>query len=140
VRILAGLQAGATALAFSPDGQSLAAGSDDGTISIWDIGSARSQATLSGHSAPVYCLDWSHGGGTVLASGGGDCTVRLWSAPLCSESMLAAVPEVRERHAKEVPYQPLRSYHTRATPVCGLKFSRRNLLLGAGAYVFQRGS
>ncbi len=137
---MSGLQAGATALAFSPDGQSLAAGCDDGTISVWDVGSARSQATLSGHSAPVYSLDWCHGTGTMLASGAGDCTVRLWSMPLCAEAMLAAVPEVRERHAKEEPYQQLRSYHTRATPVCALKFSRRNLLLGAGAYVFLKGT
>jgi hypothetical protein len=53
--------------------------------------------------------------------------------------MISAVPEVRERHGKEKPWQQLRSYQTRATPVCSLAFSRRNLLLGAGAYVFQRG-
>jgi hypothetical protein len=53
--------------------------------------------------------------------------------------MIAAVPEVRERFSKEKPWQLLRCYQTRATPVCSLRFSGRNLLLGAGAYVFQRG-
>ncbi len=34
-------------------------------------------ASLAGHSSSVYSLAYS-GEGTLLASGGADCTVKLW--------------------------------------------------------------
>jgi transcription initiation factor TFIID subunit 5 len=97
---MAGLQAGATSLAFSPDGASLAAGCDDGSIAVWDLGSAQAQAQLAGHTSAVHTLAWSHGSGTVLASGGADCTVRLWSAPLCER------PAARRAAPRPAPTRP----------------------------------
>jgi RNA polymerase sigma factor (sigma-70 family) len=71
-----------TSLAFSPDGQTLASGSVDSTISLSDAATGQSQATLRGHTALVHAVAFSPDG-KLLASGGGasaahtDRTVRL---------------------------------------------------------------
>ena len=44
---------------------------------MWDLGSGRKISTLSGHTGPVHSLTYC-GGGQVLASGGSDCTVKIW--------------------------------------------------------------
>ncbi|XP_072998742.1 uncharacterized protein [Typha latifolia] len=52
----------------------------DRTIRLWSKG--RSQRCFKGHSGPVTALAdklLGEGGSKVLASGGEDCTVRLWS-------------------------------------------------------------
>ena len=64
-------------VAFSPDGQLLAAGGDDHTIKLWDVATAREIRTLCGHAGTVDTLAFSPDGQT-LASGGKDHTVRLW--------------------------------------------------------------
>ncbi len=47
----------------------MACGTDEGSIHIWDLGSARRVATLQGHVGPVWSLAYSCGSGAVLASG-----------------------------------------------------------------------
>ena len=68
-------------LTFSPDGQTLASGSDDRTIRLWSVSSQELQrAPLTGHKDEVSSVTFSPDGQT-LASGSGerDQTVRLWS-------------------------------------------------------------
>ena len=47
----------------------VACGTDDGSIHVWDLGSARKVASLQGHVGPVWSLAYSHGAGAILASG-----------------------------------------------------------------------
>ena len=62
-----------TALAFSPDGQTLASGSEDGALMTWDLKDARRTALTPEHTGPVWSLAYSHGAGGLLASGTRSC-------------------------------------------------------------------
>jgi len=63
-------------LAFSPDAQLIASGSEDGAARIWDTATGQLKATLPGHK-DVSILTFSPDGRTV-AIGGYRKTVKLW--------------------------------------------------------------
>lgn len=78
---------GADCAAFSPDGSLLATGGRDNVIRVWHVESclrrhtltrADALLTLTGHERPVMSLDFNRAG-TLLASGSGDNTVKLWA-------------------------------------------------------------
>jgi WD40 repeat protein len=66
-----------TALAFSPDGQTLAVAVDR-TVRLWEVVTGRLLARLEGHTGKVKCLAYSPDS-RRLVSGGYDQTVRLWN-------------------------------------------------------------
>ena len=66
-----------TSVAYSPDGETLASGSHDSMVKIWDTATRRSTATLAGHTARVTSVAFSPDGNR-LASGSWDRTVKLW--------------------------------------------------------------
>ena len=76
---LRGHTAPVTAVAFSPDGTTLASASADSTIKIWNKKTGQLLRTLTGHVHGVCCIAYSPDGG-LLASGGDDAYVRLWDA------------------------------------------------------------
>ena len=64
-------------LAFAPDGRTLASGSWDRTVKLWEVVNGRLLQTLSGHRDKVHCVAWSPDGRTV-ASGSVDKTIWLY--------------------------------------------------------------
>ncbi|KAF7115791.1 hypothetical protein CNMCM5793_003431 [Aspergillus hiratsukae] len=68
-----------TCVAFHPVFSSLASGSDDTTIKIWDWELGELERTVKGHTKAVLDLDYGGPrGGTLLASCSSDLTIKLW--------------------------------------------------------------
>jgi hypothetical protein len=86
---LAGGWGWVTCVVFSPDGRTLASGSQDNTIKLWDITSWQLHQTLM-ESATALSLAFSPDGRT-LALGSQDSTIKLWD--VASGQLLAVRPE-----------------------------------------------
>lgn len=67
----------AQALAFSPDGKTLASIGQDRLLSIWDVATGRELVRGGRHPEAVHCVAFAPNGSRV-ATGGADGTVRLW--------------------------------------------------------------
>ncbi|MER5981552.1 trypsin-like peptidase domain-containing protein [Streptomyces sp. NPDC001787] len=65
------------AVAFGPDGGTLATGSGDGAVRLWDVGSGKVRAELTAHTKGVSSVAFSPDGGT-LATGSDDGRALLW--------------------------------------------------------------
>ncbi|HBR75839.1 MAG TPA: hypothetical protein DEA78_19570, partial [Cyanobacteria bacterium UBA11159] len=64
-------------VSFSPDGKTIASGSDDGIIKLWNL-EGKELLTLMGHESRVRSISFSPDGKTI-ASGSWDGTVKLWN-------------------------------------------------------------
>jgi WD40 repeat protein len=81
--LLAG-QEGALSVAFSPDGQQIAAGGEDASAAVWDVRSGARLITLTSHLYGVDRLAFSPGGDR-LATSDPSGVLRLWSAATGAE-------------------------------------------------------
>jgi WD40 repeat protein len=82
----------AKGVAFSPDGQWLAAGDDAGNVELWKVGTAQPPMLLSGHQQQVWALAFSPDGKHLL-SGDRSGKVRIWdSASGATEATIDAGP------------------------------------------------
>ena len=82
--VLKGHEGSVYCVAFSPDGNTIASGSWDNTIRLWDRASAKEIAVLMGHEAGVTCVAFSPDGNTI-ASASEDKTIRLWDRASAKE-------------------------------------------------------
>ncbi len=88
-----------TGVAYSRDGDTVAAGRADGVVELWDPRTQRPmpKSALVGHSSQVFAV--AFGVGHQLATGGWDETLRLWdtstgtptAAPLTMSDIVASV-------------------------------------------------
>ena len=61
-----------------PTGSTLASGSGDETVKLWDVSTAKAKSTLTGHLSGISDLTFSSDGKS-LASAGRDDPVRIWT-------------------------------------------------------------
>ena len=66
------------AIALSPDGKTVASGSDDGAVRLWDIERGKMIDKWMGHSEEAQAVCWSRDGKRVLSCSG-DETTRIWN-------------------------------------------------------------
>ncbi|XP_053245288.1 transcription initiation factor TFIID subunit 5 [Podarcis raffonei] len=136
VRIFTGHKGPVHSLAFSPNGRFLATGATDGRVLLWDIGHGLMVGELKGHTDTIYTLRFSRDG-EILASGSMDNTVKLWDAVKAFEDLETDDFTTATGHIN-LPESSqdllLGTYMSKSTPVTHLHFTRRNLLLAAGAY------
>ncbi|GFE72225.1 WD40 repeat domain-containing protein [Chroococcus sp. FPU101] len=76
--VLNGHQKAVTSIVFSPDCQTLASGSDDRTVKLWDINKATSVYTFVGCSAEIQTVVISSDGNLLIA-GGFDQRITAWT-------------------------------------------------------------
>ncbi len=89
---------------MSPDGKTLASGSDDGTICRWDVATAKQIGEpLRGHGEQVSCVAFSPDGETI-ASGSDDKSVRLWD--VATARQIGEPLRGREAPVRSVAFTP----------------------------------
>jgi len=79
LRTLEGHQGIVRSVAFDPQGEMLASGSQDNTVKLWDVQSGKLLRTLKGHHDMINSVTFDPQDGT-LASGSVDNTVKLWQS------------------------------------------------------------
>jgi WD40 repeat protein len=97
------------AVAFSPDGRTLAAGVTDGTVWLWNLADPAHPAliaTLTGPQGHVFSVAYAPSG-RVLAAASSDGTVHLWdTSPAAASAAVCAAagqPLTRQEWATYVP-------------------------------------
>lgn len=95
-------------MAFALDGRTLATGSDDRILRLWDVNTRDEPRELgpllTGHTNTMWGMAFAPDGHT-LVSGDTDWTVRLWVPPIARRARVLALAYLAtaELHAGNVP-------------------------------------
>ncbi len=91
-----------TSCAWNPDGVTLATGSRNGIVHIWNGFTGQLLATMNGHQRSVDSVAWSPDG-MLLVSGSGDHSLRIWEV---SSGDWIKVVEGHEKGVTSVAWSP----------------------------------
>src|SRR5579883_2189969 len=78
IRRFEGNQETPGAMAFAPDGKTLAAVSEDKTIRLWDVASGKELRQFRGHEGRLWCIAYSPDG-RMVAAAAEDKVIHLWN-------------------------------------------------------------
>ena len=80
VRTLGSPGGGILALAFTPDGKHLVAGTELGLLRVWDVATWDSLSTIQAHDGNIRAIAFSPDGKS-MATASHDWTIKIWDAP-----------------------------------------------------------
>eukprot|EP00798_Chlamydomonas_sp_ICE-L_P022600 gene22600-29741_t len=91
--VLEGHTSAVNCLSINTHGGILVSGSDDETLRLWSVNSARPGPVLEGHSGGITNVAWGDSAGELLASASRDHSVRIWrlgprNSWFCSTTLL----------------------------------------------------
>jgi WD40 repeat protein len=112
-----GHKASVNSIAISPDGQTLASGSDDRTVSLWNVKTGKQIFTFFGQEAEVHAVAISPDGKKLVA-GGFDRKITTWQ--LDTKALLR-------------PFFYLNSPYSHSGGVSSLAFSRDRKILASAS-------
>ena len=98
-----GEETGVSSIALSPNGKTIASGSDNGKVRLWDIETEKVVARWTGHTRTVRSLCWSVDGERVV-SVSDDGTIRVWDVE-SGDTVLGPINTGHE-HVHAVIYSP----------------------------------
>jgi RNA polymerase sigma factor (sigma-70 family) len=90
-----------TSRAFAPDGKTLATGSRDTTVKLWDVATGQVKSTLTGHSAPILSLMFTPDGSALASASPGQ--LKLWDVATGREMASLSWPPAIEMKRDEPP-------------------------------------
>uniref|UniRef100_F1KW86 Transcription initiation factor TFIID subunit 5 n=2 Tax=Ascaris suum TaxID=6253 RepID=F1KW86_ASCSU len=121
------------AVKVSPCGRYLASVGAEGSLMIWDMGMQRAVCLQEVTPTPFMSALAFSREGSALALGRSDCGLSFYSldsvtAHATSQEHLSNDPKINPSGFH------MFTYSTKQTPIVGLHFTRRNLVLGVGAF------
>ncbi|KAG2125745.1 WD40-repeat-containing domain protein [Suillus clintonianus] len=93
---------------LSPDGKTIASGSEDGAVRLWDIDTGKVVKKWTGHTKWVQYVSWSPDGQRVV-SGSKDETFRVWDVEN-GETILILATEMSRKEEDAVTVWPVCYY------------------------------
>jgi WD40 repeat protein len=124
---LKGHKGSVQALAFAPDGKTLASGGADGAVKLWSVtakGEGKEGAVVVQWKGAVNALAWAPDGKTLAASGSDDALIQLWDVDKVGEGGKAVEGKALKGHGG---------------PVRALAFAPDSKVLASGAVEKQDG-